>query len=167
MPAPAVYILAVVGTIAAGVAFKEVNINLILSRSHDSYLAFQFVYEPHIAPKIEQWAEEFLANRQARRRQRSGAIAVPSPGRNRTDEDVSRSLEEERRSIELENLMAKEVREWRSEVDRSNLRLRNNTRNVLEEVRRFEISPQLMFIHFQVYARDSVCSDEPDSHRLR
>jgi len=130
MPPPAIYILAVVGTIAAGVAFKE------------------FVYEPHIAPKIEQWAEEFLAKRQARRRQRSGAVAVAASRRGHTDENPSRrrgklsdSVDEERRSIELENLIAKEVREWRSEVDRSQvqkLRHRNNaapssSRNVLDE----------------------------------
>lgn len=133
MPAPAVYILAIVGTIAAGIAFKE------------------FVYEPHIAPKIEQWAEEFVAKRQARRRHRAGAIPVAVSGYDLTDENVSRRRSkrsdsgdeenEESQSIELEHLIAKEVREWRSEVDRSQvhkLRHRNNavsssSRHVLDE----------------------------------
>ncbi|KAF8076967.1 hypothetical protein FPV67DRAFT_440652 [Lyophyllum atratum] len=117
MPAPAVYILAIVGTIAAGLAFKE------------------FVYEPHIAPKVEQWAEEFIARRQARRRQRAGGVAVPVRQRER-DETTLRSKrsdsgeegDERRQSIELENLIAKEVREWRSEVDRSQLRHRGTAR---------------------------------------
>ncbi|KAF9463722.1 hypothetical protein BDZ94DRAFT_1163526 [Collybia nuda] len=136
MPAPAVYILAVVGTIAVGIAFKE------------------FVYEPHLAPKIEQWAEEFLARRQARRRQRAGPIAVPvsNAGVNdeeflrrskRSDSDDDNDEGQMRQSIELENLVTREVREWRSEVDRSQprgLRHRTNagasgSRSALDKVR--------------------------------
>ncbi|RDB20079.1 hypothetical protein Hypma_013087 [Hypsizygus marmoreus] len=118
MPAPAVYFIAVIGTIAAGVAFKE------------------FVYDPHIAPILEQWAEEFVAMRQANRR-RKAAVAMPVPLRN--DEDHLPSLRrskqprskhsdsgdeggDARQSIELENLVAKEVREWRTEVNRSQIR---------------------------------------------
>ncbi|KAF5369693.1 hypothetical protein D9615_010148 [Tricholomella constricta] len=117
MPAPAVYILAVVGAVAAGIAFKE------------------FVYEPHIAPKVEQWAEEFLAKRQARRGQRAGAVPVSVPLRNDDTTWSGRSKhsdsgdegDERRQSIELEHLIAKEVREWQSEVNRSQtLRRRGN-----------------------------------------
>ncbi|KAG5730045.1 hypothetical protein E4T56_gene5865 [Termitomyces sp. T112] len=108
MPGPAAaaaITVAIVGAVAVGVAFK------------------QFVYEPHIAPKLEQWAEEFIANREARRRQQARAIPVlaaphridSSDKRSDSDSDVGR----ERQSIELENLIAKEVHEWRNEVDRS------------------------------------------------
>ncbi|GLB34337.1 hypothetical protein LshimejAT787_0112210 [Lyophyllum shimeji] len=121
MPAPAVYILAIVGTIAAGIAFKE------------------FVYEPHIAPKVEQWAEEFVARRRARRRQGAGAVPVlaPSSGRDEVVKGKRSDSDDEgdhsRQSIELENLLAKEVREWRSEVDRSQLRHRGNAGHLESE----------------------------------
>lgn len=115
----------------------------------------QFVYEPHIAPKIEQWAEDFVAQRQARRRQRAslGATLVAVSAHDITDENLSRRRgkrsdfgdeeNQERQSIELEDLISKEVQEWRSEVDRSQvnkLRYRNNavpstSRHVLDEVR--------------------------------
>ncbi|KIK53028.1 hypothetical protein GYMLUDRAFT_49593 [Collybiopsis luxurians FD-317 M1] len=35
-----------------------------------------FVYDPHIAPKVDQWRHEFTARREARRRRR-GRVAVP------------------------------------------------------------------------------------------
>ncbi|KXN88974.1 hypothetical protein AN958_06436 [Leucoagaricus sp. SymC.cos] len=60
MPAPAVYALAVVGTFGAIYAFH------------------QFVYEPHLAPRIEQFAEEWIARRRARRMQQQGPIGVPA-----------------------------------------------------------------------------------------
>lgn len=116
------------------------------------FLVLQYVYEPHIAPKLEQWATEFIAKREARRRQRAGAIPISVS--HRTDEDLSSRRRsklsdsddegvEMRQSIELENLIAKEVREWRSEVNRSQtrgLRHRNNagpsgSRHALDEVR--------------------------------
>ena len=91
------------------------------------------MYEPHIAPKFEQWAEEFLAKRQARRRQMANAadpVSVPVPLHG--DEDSASRRKhwksgsgsdhdgpEISQSIELENLITKEVHEWRSEVDRS------------------------------------------------
>ncbi|KAF8165929.1 hypothetical protein B0H34DRAFT_256111 [Crassisporium funariophilum] len=55
MPAPAVYILAVLGTVGAAYAFKE------------------FVYEPHIAPHIDRWKFEYMA---ARRRREEGENRV-------------------------------------------------------------------------------------------
>ncbi|KAG6915909.1 hypothetical protein DXG01_009279 [Tephrocybe rancida] len=106
MPAPAaaVTVATIVGVFAVGYAFKK------------------FVYEPHIAPKLEQWAVEYIAHRDAQRRQRAGAIPVmASPHRRDMPDKRSDSGNEgsERQSIELENLIAKEVREWRSEVNRS------------------------------------------------
>ncbi|KAJ7198423.1 hypothetical protein B0H12DRAFT_599529 [Mycena haematopus] len=97
MPAPAVaavYVLAALGTVAAGLAFKE------------------FVYEPHIAPRVERWAEEFLAKRQARRMQRN-AIAVPSMSAH----DIDAGDVDDKSTYELESLVADEVRQWRSQVD--------------------------------------------------
>lgn len=35
------------------------------------------MYEPHIAPRLELWATEFLEHRRARRMQQQGPIAVP------------------------------------------------------------------------------------------
>ncbi|KAG5637813.1 hypothetical protein H0H81_003145 [Sphagnurus paluster] len=89
------------------------------------------LYEPHIAPKIEQWAQEFLANREARRKQRAGLVpvsAVPHSDSSRNsgsgsgDEDEpdagdKRDLLGE--SIELQNLVASEVHGWRRQVNRS------------------------------------------------
>ncbi|KAJ7331081.1 hypothetical protein DFH08DRAFT_311521 [Mycena albidolilacea] len=108
MPAPAVaaaYVFAVVGTVAAGVAFKE------------------FVYEPHIAPRVERWAEDFLAKRRARKAQRAekGKRAVPVPSTNggagvgggAEDGD----LDADKSTYELETLVADEVHQWRTQVD--------------------------------------------------
>lgn len=88
------------------------------------------MYEPHIAPRVERWAEEFIAKRQARRRQKEGAVvvAVPLRGGNNEDEvlrnrkkrsDPGDNDAEDKQSFELEKLVAKEVHEWRSEVGRS------------------------------------------------
>ncbi|KAJ8516683.1 hypothetical protein ONZ45_g6041 [Pleurotus djamor] len=122
MPAPAVYILAAVGTVAASLAFYE------------------FVYEPHIAPKLEQWAEEFIARRKARRAERQGLIAIPQNPRSSTgaskkgpgssdnesddDDNWDQKRNNRRSSIELEHLVAKELSEWRSEIGTSALRHR-------------------------------------------
>lgn len=97
----------------------------------DPYLLFpQLVYEPHIAPRVERWAEEYIAKREARRRQRDGSMPVPNTP-NRTFHDSSARSKFKRsdsgtdedndlqQGIELEKLVAKEVHEWRSEVDRS------------------------------------------------
>ncbi|KAJ7210006.1 hypothetical protein GGX14DRAFT_451235 [Mycena pura] len=93
-PAPvAVYVVAAVVTVAAAAAFKE------------------FVYEPHIAPRVERWAEEFLAKRKAMKMKRAvPAVPVPSAG---AGEAASVSNES---TYELENLVADEVAQWRNEV---------------------------------------------------
>ncbi|TRM67762.1 hypothetical protein BD626DRAFT_534075 [Schizophyllum amplum] len=111
MPTPAVYVLAIVGTVAAGLAFKE------------------FVYEPHIAPKIEQWAEEFLERRRRSRfRTLNRPYEVPffdTDGLDdkRSDSTAANDLDD-KKTFELEQLVTKEVHEWRKEVERSTLRQR-------------------------------------------
>ncbi|KAL4245843.1 hypothetical protein ABKN59_001598 [Abortiporus biennis] len=59
MPGPVVYVAVVIGTVAAALAFHE------------------FIYEPHIAPKVEAWAESFIERRRRQRENRNGPIAVP------------------------------------------------------------------------------------------
>ncbi|KAI0774715.1 hypothetical protein BD413DRAFT_472337 [Trametes elegans] len=109
MPGPAVYIaVAVVGVFAVGLALHE------------------FVYEPHIAPKVETWAESFLENRRQRRRRRQGHVLVdPHPfeqgdengTRRSTDGSNDKKYDDEDdangMSIELEQLAAKERDAWR------------------------------------------------------
>ncbi|KAJ7075605.1 hypothetical protein B0H15DRAFT_934634 [Mycena belliarum] len=108
MPAPVavgIYVLAAIGSVAAGLAFKE------------------FVYEPHIAPRVERWAEEFLANRRARKMQRAGFAAVPVPSHSGKHSDYGHGDGREdteadaRSTYELESLVANEVRSWRAQVD--------------------------------------------------
>ncbi|KAL1661597.1 hypothetical protein GGF50DRAFT_117842 [Schizophyllum commune] len=111
MPTPAVYVIAILGTVAAGLAFKE------------------FVYEPHIAPKVERWAEDFL---ERRRRARSRTLARPYEAAyfdaesldDKKSDGVAPDSFDDKRSFELENMVTKEVHEWRKEVERSTLRRR-------------------------------------------
>ncbi|KAI0355436.1 hypothetical protein OH77DRAFT_1589897 [Trametes cingulata] len=111
MPGPAVYIaVAVVGVVAVGIAFHEL------------------VYEPHIAPKVETWAESFIERRKQKRRQRQGPVlANPHPfedgdenstrrsrdGRKNKKDDGSDDSDDGGMSIELERLAAKERDAWR------------------------------------------------------
>ncbi|KAL4063481.1 hypothetical protein V8B97DRAFT_1876821 [Scleroderma yunnanense] len=114
-----------------------------------AYLFKEYVYEPHLAPHIEVWAEEFLARRRAARNR---AAAVPATSRRRsfsssessTEGDPSAHLRSHHpnnnngsaattgrggrritldsvgaESYELEGLVAREVDEWRNEVRRS------------------------------------------------
>ncbi|KAF7432542.1 hypothetical protein PC9H_004483 [Pleurotus ostreatus] len=121
MPAPGVYILAFVGVAAVGYAFHE------------------FVYEPHIAPKIELWAEEFIARRKAGRLRKQGPVSAPQHPESRTRRNKPNDSSDEgsdnddgwdkkrggrRSSFELENLVAKELQEWRSETGSNVLRQR-------------------------------------------
>ncbi|KAI0782572.1 hypothetical protein C8Q75DRAFT_811660 [Abortiporus biennis] len=125
MPGPVVYVAVVIGTVAAALAFHE------------------FIYEPHIAPKVEAWAESFVERRRRLRENRNGPIAVPvqefpmDENQARRDErgtEVQASGDDsDRMSVELENLVAREVNEWRSNIPRSGtLRQRNNA-GVMEE----------------------------------
>ncbi|KAG1738764.1 hypothetical protein EDB19DRAFT_1909171 [Suillus lakei] len=103
MPAPvAVCVVAAIAGVAAVIAFHE------------------FVYEPHIAPAIERWAEDFLANRRARRR---GPVPLPStrgsghgdPGLGGAD-PRNRTPAGEEDPIELQGL---NLNEWRNQVHRT------------------------------------------------
>lgn len=122
MPAAAVYVAAVVGAAAAGYAFKE------------------FVYEPHLAPILKQWAEDMQARRQERRRrmQRAAPVSVPTnpfsddaptsrgpaapvgsaSGVNGDDARWRQSV------VELQNLAERERSEWAG-GDRDGLRRRH------------------------------------------
>ncbi|KZT29547.1 hypothetical protein NEOLEDRAFT_1145245 [Neolentinus lepideus HHB14362 ss-1] len=119
MPGPAVYaVVAVVSTVAVVYAFKE------------------FIYEPHIAPRVEAWAENYIARRRARRQQRQG----PVPAQPHTTSDDGSEDEAGPRghdintSIELERLVGREVDEWRNDVDRSQSQLRQRrTHSALDE----------------------------------
>ncbi|KAI0371494.1 hypothetical protein BV20DRAFT_965239 [Pilatotrama ljubarskyi] len=113
MPGPAVYIaVAVVGVVAVGIAFHEL------------------VYEPHIAPKVEVWAESFIERRRQKRLQRQGPVlANPHPLEDGDENSTRRFLnrpkdkkdddsddgnnEDGSVSIELERLAAKERDAWR------------------------------------------------------
>ncbi|KAH9482160.1 hypothetical protein JR316_0004255 [Psilocybe cubensis] len=150
MPAPVVYVLAIVGTVGAVLAFKE------------------FVYEPHISPAIDRWKLEY----QAARRRREAANASegdllmsqtdgrrPDAGRN-FDEDgdsdddkplaelgkgssrflkggllLRRQVPESQGDVELEDLVAREVSEWRNDDAGRVLRQRKNAseNNAMDE----------------------------------
>ncbi|KAG1759081.1 hypothetical protein EDD22DRAFT_907556 [Suillus occidentalis] len=106
MPAPvAVYVVAAIAGVAAAVAFHE------------------FVFEPHIAPAIERWAEDFLAKRRARR---GGLVPVPSTGGSGNGDpgpsgtaSKNKTPAREDDSIELEGLNLGLVDEWRNKVHRT------------------------------------------------
>ncbi|RPD67403.1 hypothetical protein L227DRAFT_538536 [Lentinus tigrinus ALCF2SS1-6] len=113
MPAPAVYaVFGVIVVVAAGIAFHEL------------------VYEPHIAPKVEAWAENFVERRRQRRRQREGPV-LTQPVDEHGDENGSRrstSFDDNRgdagASIELEQLANRERDAWRHSHNASGLRHR-------------------------------------------
>jgi hypothetical protein len=107
----------------------------------------QFVYEPHIAPRVKRWAEEFLAKRRARKAQRAGKgkRAVPVPSTSGGAGVGGGDLDGDKRTYELETLVADEVQQWRTQVDvsrgqgsGSGLRHRKNvgssTASALDEV---------------------------------
>ncbi|KAG2091977.1 uncharacterized protein F5147DRAFT_435635 [Suillus discolor] len=103
MPAPvAVCVVAAIAGVAAVIAFHE------------------FVFEPHIAPAIERWAENFLADRRARRR---GPIPLQSTqGSGHGDPGPSgvdlkrRTPAGEEDSVELQGF---NLDEWRNQVHRT------------------------------------------------
>ncbi|KAG8219069.1 hypothetical protein J3R82DRAFT_4826 [Butyriboletus roseoflavus] len=119
-PPVAVYVFAAVVSVAAVFAFKE------------------FVYEPHIAPKLEAWAEDFLERRRTARNRRASAVPVRTSRRRHSSSSSSSTnhnndLQRDRGSndrelgpndlsvdgLELEALVSREVDEWRNEVLRS------------------------------------------------
>lgn len=150
MPPP-IYVAvgcAVIG-IAAVIAFKEVQISSGDRRTRAySHSAVQFVYDPHVAPQIEEWKER-------RRQRRRGPVEVPvrsrSPddrtpfGRRGNNSDDKGSGDENSNdehnaddgmSFELRDLRARETAEWSSTNTQNTLRQRRGrSGNVLDEVR--------------------------------
>ncbi|KAF8178039.1 hypothetical protein BJ912DRAFT_671819 [Pholiota molesta] len=152
MPAPAVYVLAIVGTVGAVLAFKE------------------FVYEPHIAPAIDRWKLEYRTARDARRRRLAMEVSQDGsdsdllmsetrkkpngkPSDKYSDDDdsddeahgkgattgtshsfmkggllIRRStlVAKSQVDVELDDLVAHEVNQWRNEVPGQVLRQRKN-----------------------------------------
>jgi len=114
MPAPAVYVVAVVGGVAAVIAFK------------------QFVYDPHLAPRIKAWREVRAAQQQARRRRREPVPVSTTRGidtrRNnlsRRDEDSDDTDHLLDASVELDTLVFNEIEQWRNIPSSSTLRHRH------------------------------------------
>jgi hypothetical protein len=173
MPAPAVYILAAFAFVGTAFIVKEVCTFRVLTMLKLTR-SIKFVYDPHIAPFIEEYKEE-------RRRRRQGPVAVPQqPRSSDTSDDESRHPSQRGRfrgdtnsesdsdsehygrphprprtnrgvDIELEDLVAREVREWASPSARNipnthGLRLRRNqaqeARNALDEVSFTVITPE-------------------------
>lgn len=108
----------------------------------------QFVYEPHIAPTFEAWAEDFLERRRAARSRRASAVPVRTSRRHNPssssdslphDNDPQRDQDQSERApepndlsvdgFELEALASREVDEWRNEVLRSQERTKDGLRN--------------------------------------
>ncbi|KAG2076655.1 hypothetical protein BDR04DRAFT_702737 [Suillus decipiens] len=102
MPVP-VFVCAII-TVAAVIAFYE------------------FVYEPHIAPTVEGLAEDFLANRRAKRQAQHPVPALVTQGSGHGDPGPSgadtkkRSLAREEDSVELQGY---NLDEWLNQVHRT------------------------------------------------
>ena len=102
----------------------------------------QFVYDPHLAPQVEAWTEALSERRRRARARRQGPIAVPAMSETRAadlartgDDKKSDGNDAEGPSVELEDLVAKEVAEWKSTGPHGTLRQRKTKGgNVLEEV---------------------------------
>ena len=72
MPAPAVYVIAIVGTVGVAIAFKEVlSTPFLFTLLNYTKVIRQFIY-PHLAPRIDRWKAEFQA---ARKRRAESAVA--------------------------------------------------------------------------------------------
>lgn len=150
MPAAAVYVAAAVAGVAVAIAFKEVRIGCCeppgLSLMLTGYVVPQFVYEPHIAPTFERWAEEIANGHReavARRRQRRDlrrGVGVPVRSHASDDEsdEAGPARKERPPSIELETLAEKEMQEWRGELVQPGLR-RRQPGSFLGEVCRFVV----------------------------
>ncbi|KDQ15534.1 hypothetical protein BOTBODRAFT_31853 [Botryobasidium botryosum FD-172 SS1] len=116
MPPPAA--LVITGIVAAGAlgyAFKE------------------FVWEPYLGPKFEQWAEDFVRHRREARLRRSAHLHESSSSRRDDDDDeedgdqgdlLGGAAAPSRASTDFARSVAPETSEWR---DASGLRQRNPT----------------------------------------
>ena len=119
---------------------------LIFASPRPALVTPQFVYEPHIAPTLEAWAEDFLERRRAARNRRASAVPVRTSRRRNSsspsnsshhDNDPPRPQGGDRAPVpndlpvdafELEALPSREVDEWRNEVLRSQERTNNGLR---------------------------------------
>ncbi|EPT00858.1 hypothetical protein FOMPIDRAFT_1036605 [Fomitopsis schrenkii] len=127
MPAPAVtavYIVGAVAVVAGAYAFKE------------------FVYEPHIAPKLEAWADSFLESRRRHRARRQGPIAAQPihehGNENNTRRSGTRNNDDDARgmSVELEQLVPQEA-SARSDDGRQDGLRRRRTAGAMDESNAF------------------------------
>ncbi|KAJ3797029.1 hypothetical protein GGU11DRAFT_757067 [Lentinula aff. detonsa] len=126
MPAPAVYVIAVLGTVAVGFAFKE------------------FVYDPHIAPKVAQWRHDYTSRKEARRRRRmpvAVSVSVDHDPNSESDDDSSKrgqsggfemeSLNPSQTRIRARTVSKEGIESWRtgiqSVISATSLRKRNHT----------------------------------------
>jgi hypothetical protein len=168
MPATAVYVVAAVAAVAAGIAFKEVcYFSPAEVRSPMIILTYdaQFVYDPHLAPKVERWWDEIKAHSREtvrRHRNRSSASAVDVRQHDPYDSDnagggafaprsprsvasgVSGREHLQQSLVELQTIADRERGEWAGD-ERAGLRRRHG---IAEEVR-----PRIW--HFVFRFRDS------------
>ncbi|KAF7288623.1 hypothetical protein MIND_01429000 [Mycena indigotica] len=110
-PPVVVYVVVAVSVVGAALAFKE------------------FVYEPHIAPRVERWAEDFVNKRKAKKaakqRTREAVPVGVRPGSSAGTEtgkggEGRRSMTvtdlDTKNTYELETMVAQEVSQWREQV---------------------------------------------------
>lgn len=126
MPAPMVYVAVGVCTVAAALAFKEVRHISVSEYTGKLIGRYQFIYDPHLRPKLQ----EFLEERRQRRlyRQQHQPMAQrghrdDSSSHSSDDDDVPLAfrhglpLRSPHGGIELESLVAQEVDAWRNGVE--------------------------------------------------
>ncbi|TCD62962.1 hypothetical protein EIP91_006193 [Steccherinum ochraceum] len=145
MPGPVIYVAFAIGTVAAVVAFKE------------------FIYEPHIAPQVEAWAE---ARRRVRQRRSQVPVAVPvnrNENEGRRDTGKKRGSvtppENDPMSVELEDMVARETASWKASSSRDASLRQRKTHNVMEESN--------VFIPYDPMAPTQVVFDSSDTESTR
>ena len=143
------------------------------------------MYDPHIVPVVDRWQARYTA----RKRERRGLAPVQVNGNGKGNDPTSAGTElqslgrnrdadeaEERKSTELENMVTKEVDEWRSAVDRSQSGLRHRTNagtsgGALEEVNFNIMKPLKCLLNYRstiiVESIPSIHSDISDTHNIR
>ena len=106
----------------------------------------QFVYDPHIAPQVQAWNEarkQAAAERRRRNRARQqGPIAAPPVMSEASPASLARSIHDSDHddhdgvSVELEDLVTKEVAEWKTTTGPHGTLTRRKVRthDVLDEV---------------------------------
>lgn len=151
MPAPVVYVAggAVIFTVVAVIVFKEVRFRARARIPGDDPLTvprLQFVYDSHIAPKLEAWQEVRASRRNGRTMvpvpASSSSRSANTPKRDSVDKKFSDDDEDDDSStpIELRELVASEVAEWNNtgtstaHNDNTLRHRRTRTSTVLDEV---------------------------------